>query len=632
MAALPRHAGGETHAQRTGPVLQAWVLGQGAAERVHYTQDWRVHLLPLPSGAAAEPQSLACPGTHGTARRGGGRWRHAAAGAGLLRWPRCCWPHWPTGAWVKRRPCCPHRPSSTPSRRWPLPPMATGWPPATTPARCGRGNAACGARLDRPGLGRRVGAAPRHGRARPWPSTLTPSLLASVGDDRSARVWRLDSERGLLAEGGKADDGSVVKPMEQLSHDRPVLRVRWVRRSDDQHKLMTVSDKRVIFSTNATTSDQRRHDDWVMDADVGLMASCWFRPRPTARRGCIHPQRHAHGRIARPQQRGAARLLRPGRPGVHRQRRPHAATLAHCRAGGAGCRRPLAGERPQPARRSGADLRRSPHEAGAKARPGNAPARQCRIAPLADLGRRDQADDERLEAAPADTVSAGSWRHDGSQVLALADTHDIYARRRPVLWDAATRRRITPDWLQRWTTAAFNPLRPELVTSRRGGADAPEGELAVWAVAALAEAEPTPLLRLRGPTGHLAPAISADGRWLATADDNDVLLWDRQAAQAPPLRLRGHAGTVRSLAFSADSQALLSASGDRIGARLAAQGGGRGRVAAGRAAVGRPQRRGDERGVQPRWPLCGHRRRQQRARVVGRPPGLGDLGPAPPRR
>ncbi|MDT7835696.1 nSTAND1 domain-containing NTPase [Aquabacterium sp. OR-4] len=549
------------------PVSQAWVLGQGAAERVLvYTQDWRVHLLPLPSGAAAEPQSLACPGTHGTARAvavddgatpqlalgcSDGSLLLASLADGRLGEAQTLLPTSPQqhtvtalafaadGDWLAAGD------NTGQVRAWKRGLAARAW--------IGQGSAGASAL--------RHDTAVRDLAFHPD----TPSLLASAGDDRSARVWRLDLERGLLAEGGKADDGSVVKPMEQLSHDRPVLRVRWVRRSDDQHKLMTVSDKRVIFWTNATTSDQRRHDDWVMDADVSadgellVSASADGTARVWSTRS-VTPMAVLRGHSNEVRR----AFFGPGGQvftvsADHTLRRWRIAAPAVLDAAGhwqesvafnpRGDRALICGE--------------ARHEAGAKARPGNAPARQCRIAPLADLGRRDQADDERLEAAPADTVSAGSWRHDGSQVLALADTHDIYARRRPVLWDAATRRRITPDWLQRWTTAAFNPLRPELVTSRRGGADAPEGELAVWAVAALAEAEPTPLLRLRGPTGHLAPAISADGRWLATADDNDVLLWDRQAAQAPPLRLRGHAGTVRSLAFSADSQALLSASGDR---------------------------------------------------------------------
>lgn len=41
-------------------------------------------------------------------------------------------------------------------------------------------------------------------------------------------------------------------------------------------------------------------------------------------------------------------------------------------------------------------------------------------------------------------------------------------------------------------------------------------------------------------------------------------MWDRQAdAKAPPLRLQGHGGDVRQIAFSRDSSLLASASNDR---------------------------------------------------------------------
>ncbi|MGB2317703.1 MAG: c-type cytochrome [Litorivicinaceae bacterium] len=64
-------------------------------------------------------------------------------------------------------------------------------------------------------------------------------------------------------------------------------------------------------------------------------------------------------------------------------------------------------------------------------------------------------------------------------------------------------------------------------------------------------------------------AFSPDGRWLATAgDDNQILLWDVSTLRGPqvqlvPKLLDGHTAKVVDLAFSADGKYLASASWDR---------------------------------------------------------------------
>jgi WD40 repeat protein len=60
--------------------------------------------------------------------------------------------------------------------------------------------------------------------------------------------------------------------------------------------------------------------------------------------------------------------------------------------------------------------------------------------------------------------------------------------------------------------------------------------------------------------GVIAAALSVDGRWLASASQGELLLWDLEGGGHR--RLHGHAEWVNGLAFSRDGRQLASAGAD----------------------------------------------------------------------
>jgi WD40 repeat protein len=378
------------------------------------------------------------------------------------------------------------------------------------------------------------------------------SLLATASDDATARVWLLDLDGRRLA---STADGQPNQY--QLPHDRAVLGARFVARADDLTPLMTRSDKRVFFWSNAKTFDARSHSDWVTDAhsskDGELLVSAsadstaqlWSSRSATSiavlrghhnevTRAIFSPQGDVVITASRDRSLRKWRLTRPVMLAAGRVWQQSAAIDPQA------ARAVLCGE----------------------ARP--AQPSQCRIAPLVDLAQRADTDQEWLEPVTADSVEQVSFSHDGHLVLGVSASHDVYQTTEPVLWDATSHHRLKPAWLYTWGWARFNPGRAELVTVRPAERGA-GSEVAVWPQSALAAADaPQPLFSARIPQGQAGrAALSADGRWLALQLGPRVLLWDRRQSQAAPRKLSGHQGDVRSLAFSGDSQALVTASTDR---------------------------------------------------------------------
>ncbi|MBL8350147.1 MAG: AAA family ATPase [Burkholderiaceae bacterium] len=383
------------------------------------------------------------------------------------------------------------------------------------------------------------------------------TLLATASDDRSAKVWTLDLEgRRLMPDQGDQ------KGMYRLQHDRAVLGLRFVRRADDPTALMTRSDKRVFFWSSETSFDARSHDDWVTDvnssADGELIASAsgdgtahlWSSRAATeivvlrghrneVTKAFFSPKGDQLITASRDRTLRQWRLTRPVLLAASRQWQLSAAIDPQ------GQRALMCGE------------------AAGEA------ARQCRIAPLADLASRKSIDDDWLQPVPGDRVTNASFSSDGTLAMGLGQGYDVYQTGGPRLWSAATRRSLDLPWLNQWDWARFVPGRPELLTRRQTGPGHDKAELAVWPQAALATgaadaAAPKPLWTTQLDQTTLgAAAASADGRWLAAAAGARVLLWNRQAAGSAPRELPGHLGDVRQLAFSSDSKALVSASADR---------------------------------------------------------------------
>jgi WD40 repeat protein/serine/threonine protein kinase len=124
-----------------------------------------------------------------------------------------------------------------------------------------------------------------------------------------------------------------------------------------------------------------------------------------------------------------------------------------------------------------------------------------------------------------------------------------------IIWDLVSGREIRAFESANITTMAFSPDGRQLVSGHSGG----DKIVRVWDVAGANE----PHMLLRGHSGSVnSVAFSTDGKRIASASaDWTVKVWD--AATGQVLRtLAGHDLGVAGVAFSPDGQWLASASGD----------------------------------------------------------------------
>jgi WD40 repeat protein len=127
-----------------------------------------------------------------------------------------------------------------------------------------------------------------------------------------------------------------------------------------------------------------------------------------------------------------------------------------------------------------------------------------------------------------------------------------------ILWDAATGRKTIPlarpHSRDRAWAVAFHPL-----DGRHLAAGYSEKRVMIWDFGDPSK-EPTVL------TGHTndvySVAYSPDGRWLATASWNEVIIWDA-ATYTEVRRLRGFRGLIWSVAWSPERRLLAVGGGHK---------------------------------------------------------------------
>nr|WP_295129755.1 AAA family ATPase [uncultured Roseateles sp.] len=434
-------------------------------------------------------------------------------------------------------------------------------------------------------------------------SKSRPELLASAGDDGFARVWRLDLQRGKLA------GADVAQAAHHLRHERSVSQVQFLDRAGDKNLLLTVSDWRVNLWSNEQQHEERRHDDWVTlldasarDGELLVSASADGTARVWSSRSIVplttlrghtssitHALLHEWGAAdqqgsADPQ--GARRVLTSSLDGTLRIWRLNPPTLL------------LASKRPQngfalsPAGSldMGADrLLMICGESGSHADSAAAGDQSpCMFSALSGSAARtalDSASDnavasEHFLAHAAKSVDAAArnalsishttygarFSADGKLAMVFSQEYNLYADRQ--LWlldiDKNGAAIAAPAWLSRSATAYFDSQRPEFALLD------PNGQVSLWPNKVLTESadEAPAAAKLQelscGATACTNLALSPDGKLIAAAAGNLVMLWSRAAGKAQLLAtLDRHQGDLRDLNFSPDSRRLVTASVDR---------------------------------------------------------------------
>ncbi|RQO58456.1 hypothetical protein DBR47_12135 [Paucibacter sp. KBW04] len=412
-------------------------------------------------------------------------------------------------------------------------------------------------------------------------SSSQAGLLASAGDDGYARVWHLDLAAGSLA-GGEAG-------LHQMHHERSVSRLRFLDRGDDKNLLLTVSDWRVNLWSHEKRHDERRHDDWVNTLDVSAVdgellvassqdgtARVWS-SRSTVALAQLRGHTNLITRALLNERRGEHRVITSSLDGSLRIWRLNVPHLL------------MASKRPQisfaltPPGVKALGSERLIMLCGETGSEAGADSAACAFSTLSGRvgegleegvasehfamkrSARQQAAQEQAGLGNiSHTTDTANFSADGMQALVFSRQYNIYSERQ--LWtfslEGEGQSKLAPAWMQGSQMALFDPTQAQLALLDK------EGGLKFWPSAALAqqgsEAPGRPLLAFKcGDSSCVGLALSPDGRWIATAEGGVARLWDRQHGGRELARLDRHQGDLRDIAFSPDSQMLVTASADR---------------------------------------------------------------------
>lgn len=412
-------------------------------------------------------------------------------------------------------------------------------------------------------------------------SPRQPGLLASAGDDGYARIWHLDLAAGVLA-GGEAG-------MHQMHHDRSVSKLRFLDRGDDKNLLLTVSDWRVNLWSHEQRHDERRHDDWVNTVDVSssdgelLVASSQdgtarvWSSRSTVALAQLRGHTNLITHALLNERKGERRVITSSLDGslrIWRLKVPHLL---------------MASKRPQISfaltppgvLELGSDrLIMLCGESGSEAGADSAACTFSNLSRRAGEGldngvgsehfamkrsARQQAAEAHGEAGNiSHTTDSANFSADGGLALVYSRQYNIYSARE--LWTFKLQgdrgSKLSPAWLRNSKMAVFDPKQAQLAVLDQ------EGGVKLWPLSALehqgSEAPAQPLLAFKcGSRSCEGLALSADGRWIATAEGGVARLWDRLHDGRELARLDRHQGDLRDISFSPDSQMLVTASADR---------------------------------------------------------------------
>ncbi|MEL4178191.1 NACHT and WD repeat domain-containing protein [Roseateles sp. PN1] len=434
-------------------------------------------------------------------------------------------------------------------------------------------------------------------------SKSRPGLLASAGDDGFARVWPLDLRAGKLMGPGAAH---------HMKHERSVSQVQFLDRADDKNLLLTVSDWRVNLWSNEKQHEERRHDDWVtlldasdLDGELLVSASAdgtarlWSsrsivplttlrghtssishamlheQGKPDGQGGAERTDRHEVRRVITSSLDGTLRIWRLKPPTLLLASKRPQSVFALSPAGslemGADRLLMICGESGSRADSAGAG-----DQYACAFRPLSGSAAQTAIATSADNAVASEHFQvhatkpgdagARTSLNTSHTTYAARFSADGKLAMVYSQEYNLYADRK--LWlldlDKDGAAIDTPAWLSRSVTAYFDSKRPEF------GLLDPSGAISLWPNKVLTEsADEAPVeAKLQevscGATACTNLALSPDGKMIAAAAGNGVMLWSRAAGKAQLLAtLDRHQGDLRDLNFSPDSQRLVTASVDR---------------------------------------------------------------------